>query len=125
MKYASLLALVAPLALTGCLFISETRTWLESQGFAAGPVITENDIEDARTYKALWLNRMVGDFGWVIEAAYGNEDSDIGAYQAVSIPDSQIFIVGPSGGDLGSTAIPNMDFTQHITTYVDAQPDNT
>ena len=53
-----------------------------------------------------------------------NEDTDIKAYQSVAIPNADIFIVGPSGGDLGSTAIPNSDFTSHVAAFVNAQPDN-
>jgi hypothetical protein len=107
-------------------FRSETAQWLALDDFPVGATITGDDSNsaNAQAYKTVWLQRMVTDFGWNVVAAYGNEDTDIGAYQAVSIPNSQIFIVGPSGGDMGSTAIPNMDFTQHITTYVDAQPDN-
>jgi HAD superfamily, subfamily IIIB (Acid phosphatase) len=107
-------------------FRAETAEWLAMDDFPVGATITGNDSDssNAQAYKTVWLQRMVTDFGWDIVAGYGNEDTDIAAYQAVNMPDSQIFIVGPYGGDLGSTAIPNMDFTQHIMTYVDAQPDN-
>jgi hypothetical protein len=110
------------------LFRAETRQWLEGLSFPIGTVITSNATlasDDATiAYKSAWLSRMVKTFGWDIVAAYGNEDTDIKAYQSVNIPDADIFIVGPSGGDLGSTAIPNNDFTAHIKSFVDAQPDN-
>ncbi|HEY1817314.1 MAG TPA: HAD family acid phosphatase [Kofleriaceae bacterium] len=107
-------------------FRAETAEWLNQDSFPIGATITgaDSNSSDAQAYKTVWMQRMVTDFGWNVVAAYGNMDSDIGAYQAVSIPNSQIFIVGPYGGDLGSTAIPNMDFSSHITSYVDAQPDN-
>jgi hypothetical protein len=106
-------------------YIPETRAWIESQGFPPGPIITENDDDTMPApYKTTWLQRMITNFGWQVYAAYGNEDTDIQAYQAVSIPDANDFIVGPSGGDLGTTAIPNLDFAQHITDFIDMQPDN-
>ena len=107
-------------------FRAETAQWLNEDSFPIGVTITgaDSNSSDAQAYKTVWMQRMVTDFGWNIVAAYGNMDSDIGAYQAVGVPNSQIFIVGPYGGDLGSTAIPNMDFSSHITSYVDAQPDN-
>ena len=105
-------------------FMTETRQWLESQGFPEGPVITENDFEEAHAYKALWLGRMVMDFGWDIFAAYGNADTDIAAYADTMIPLDHTFIVGPEGGVGGTTAIPGLDFTAHIAAFVAAQPDN-
>ena len=105
-------------------FLTETRTWLEGQGFPPGPVITENDFEMPAPYKTLWLTRMIQSFGWQIEAAYGNADTDIQAYAAVNIPLDVTFIVGPEGGVGGTVAIPNLDFTDHIASFVTAQPDN-
>jgi phosphatidate phosphatase PAH1 len=105
-------------------FRAETAQWLGQEMFPIGVTITGSNSSDAQAYKTTWLQRMVTDFGWDVVAGYGNADTDIAAYQAVNIPSSQIFIVGPLGGDLGSTAIPNMDFSAHITSYVDAQPDN-
>jgi len=81
-------------------------------------------LEDAAPYKTAWLQRMVTTFGWNIVAAYGNADTDITAYDAAGIPKSQTFIVGPLAGSMGTMPIDNMDFSDHITTYVDAQPDN-
>jgi hypothetical protein len=105
-------------------FRAETAQWLGGQMFPIGVTITGSNSNDAQAYKTTWLKRMVTDFGWNVVAGYGNADTDIGAYQAVNIPNSQIFIVGPQGGDLGSTPIPNMDFSAHIANYVDAQPNN-
>jgi hypothetical protein len=105
-------------------FRAETSQWLGMENFPIGATITGSNSTDAQAYKTVWLERMVNDFGWDVIAGYGNADTDIGAYQAASLPNSEIFIVGPQGGDSGSTAIPNMDFTDHITNYVDAQPDN-
>lgn len=104
-------------------FLTETREWLESLGFPVGPVITENDFEEAHAYKALWLSRMATDFGWDVFAAYGNADTDIAAYADTMIPLDHTFIVGPEGGMMGTTAIPNLDYTAHIASFVSVQPD--
>lgn len=103
---------------------AETRAWFDAEAFPAGPLITENGGKTADVYKTLWLQRMVQDFGWDVIAAYGNEQTDITAYANAGIPAAQTFIVGPLAGAPGSTPIDGMDFTQHIATYVAAQPMN-
>jgi LNS2 (Lipin/Ned1/Smp2) len=102
----------------------ETRGWLDDLGFPPGPLLTAIQVEEASAYKTAWLKRMVTDFGWNIVAAYGNATTDITAYANVAIPLNHTFIVGPEGGKGGTTAIPNMDFTAHIASYVAAQPAN-
>lgn len=106
----------------------ESRSWLASQGFPRGPMITENGGEKADVYKTNWLTRMKTTFGWDIVAAYGNAQTDLDAYHAVGIPAAQTFIIGPLGDTPttpASTSIPGMDYTAHITSYIDAQPDVT
>jgi hypothetical protein len=103
---------------------TETRGWLDDLGFPSGPLITAITVEEASAYKTAWLKRMVNDFGWNIVAAYGNATTDISAYANVNIPQDHTFIVGPEGGKGGTVAIPNMDFTAHIASFVDAQPAN-
>jgi hypothetical protein len=106
-------------------FDEDTRVWLATQGFADGPLILENEgAGSADVYKTRWLQRMATDFGWVPFAAYGNAITDIEAYANVSIALDHTFIIGPEGGSGGTVAIPNMDYTQHITDFVDMQPDN-
>jgi hypothetical protein len=105
-------------------FDEETRAWLDMLDFPKGPVITENGGEMADAYKTLWLQRMTGSFGWVPFAAYGNAATDITAYANTGIALDHTFIIGPNGGQGGTVAIPNMDYTQHITDFVNAQPDN-
>ncbi|HEY2747365.1 MAG TPA: hypothetical protein VGL86_22235 [Polyangia bacterium] len=102
---------------------AETRAWLAQLGFPSGPVITTNGTNDPQTYKTIWLNRMIGNFGWTAEAAYGNAVTDIGAYAAAGIATDVTFIIGPVGGQSGTVAIPNDDYTDHIASFVDAQPD--
>jgi len=106
-------------------FDIETRIWLDLMQFPKGPVITSNGSgSTADVYKTMWLQRMISSFGWVPYAAYGNAVTDISAYANVSIPLDHTFIIGPEGGMGGTVAIPNDDYTQHIATFVDAQPDN-
>jgi hypothetical protein len=98
---------------------AESRTWLTDLGFPGGPLITENGAR-ADVYKTLWLKRMIDNFGWNIVVAYGNADTDITAYANAGIPKDQTFIVGPLAGDMGTQPIANLDFTDHIATYVSA-----
>lgn len=106
-------------------FRSETRTWLEEEGFAPGPMVTAPAPvvdETARAYKAAWLDRVENDFQWDIVAAYGNAQSDIDAYADAGIPLDRTFIIGDLAGTAGTQPIANGDYTDHVATYVDAQP---
>jgi hypothetical protein len=103
---------------------NESRGWFTDLGFPNGPLITENGGKTADVYKTIWMKRMVDDFKWNVVAAYGNADTDITAYMNAGVPASQTFIIGPVGGSRGTVAIPNNDYTDHIATYVAAQPAN-
>ena len=105
-------------------FRTESRVWLRDHDFPVGAMITSNMTNEADVYKTAWLKRMFETYGWVPVAAYGNADTDIIAYENAGIPKNKTFIVGPLAGMSGTTPIPNMDFTQHISTYVNAQPNN-
>ncbi|HEY4241832.1 MAG TPA: hypothetical protein VGM88_18555 [Kofleriaceae bacterium] len=105
-------------------FRPETRQWLDTQGFPPGPVITENGGETADAYKTIWLQRITTDLGWVVEAAYGNADTDITAYNNVGIPKDHTFIIGPLAGSEGTVGIANDDYTSHIASFIAAEPDN-
>jgi hypothetical protein len=100
----------------------ESRGWLADLKFADGPLITEGGGKPADVYKTLWMNRMITSFGWNVVAAYGNADTDITAYASAGIPLDHTFIIGPLAGNRGTTAIPNMDYTPHIASFVAAQP---
>jgi hypothetical protein len=102
-------------------FDAETRAWLDMLEFPKGPIITQNGGETADAYKTLWLERLISTFGWVPYAAYGNATTDITAYANVGIPLDHTFIIGPEAG-MGAVRIDN--YTQHITDFVNAQPDN-
>jgi hypothetical protein len=102
----------------------ESRGWLADLGFPPGPLITAGGGEQADVYKTLWMQRMVQDFGWSVVAVYGNADTDITAYGNAGVALDHTFIVGPLAGSRGTVAIPGMDFSQHITDFVNAQPAN-
>lgn len=108
----------------GHVFDSETRAWLEMFEFPTGALVTTNGENTADVYKTAWLERMIQTFGWTCVAAYGNAPTDITAYANAQIPLDRTFIVGPEAGNGGTVAIPNMDYTQHITDFVAVQPDN-
>jgi hypothetical protein len=105
------------------LFRAETRAWLSGKGMPAGAVITAKEIGDASAYKTLWLERMKTELGWDIVAAYGNADTDISAYANAGIPKAQTFIIWPRAGTDETVAIPNDDYSAHIASYVEMQPD--
>ena len=102
-------------------FRAETRAWLDSHAFPVGPVISANSLvfdESAREYKGAWVNRMLGDFGWQVIAAYGNATSDIDAYEDAGIPKDITFIVGPEAGAAGTMGIDGNNYSSHIADFV-------
>jgi hypothetical protein len=101
----------------------ETRGWLRAQGFPIGPVITAGAAAEPSGYKARWLAHMIGAFGWVPIAAYGNAATDISAYAAAGIAKGRTFIIGELAGADGTVAIPADDYTAHIAGFIQAQPD--
>ncbi|HET7505221.1 MAG TPA: hypothetical protein VFK02_29585 [Kofleriaceae bacterium] len=104
---------------------AESRGWLTDLKFPDGPLITAGNGAQPDTYKALWMMRMIQDFGWNVVAVYGNAATDITAYASAGIPAEHTFIVGPLSTTSGITGIPGMDFSAHITGFVAAQPTNT
>ncbi len=107
-------------------FRAETRAWLVEHDFPTGPLITANSLvlgPSAQGYKASWGARMLDDFGWTPVAAYGNADTDIGAYDDAGIPKDITFIVGELAGTEGTMPIENEDYAAHIAAFVDPYPD--
>jgi hypothetical protein len=106
------------------LFRAETRAWLTALTFPIGPTITAEAIGDASAYKTIWLERMIEDFGWNVVAAYGNASTDISAYANAGIAKDTTFIIGPLAGADGTVPIADDDYSEHIRSYVETQPDN-
>jgi len=105
---------------------AETRAWLDAHDFPAGPLISSNSLAvggSALVYKSAWGTRLLSDFGWSPVAAYGNADTDIGAYDAAGIPKEITFIIGELAGTENTMPIADDDYTDHIAEFVDPYPD--
>ncbi len=102
-----------------------TRGWLAAHGYPTGPVGTATSLvvgDAAVAYKAAFIGQLVNDLGWSVVAAYGNADSDIQAYAQAGVPKSVTFVVGTLAGEDGTVAIEDGDYSNHVATYVAAQP---
>jgi len=105
---------------------NETRAWLATHDFPAGPLISSNSLavgSSALEYKSAWGSRLLSDFGWSPVAFYGNADTDIGAYEAAGVPKDITFIIGELAGTEGTVAIEDDDYTAHIAAFVDPYAD--
>jgi len=96
-----------------------TRYWLKSKGMADGPVIFSDSILDmpstidaAGQYKLKQLLRLK-ELGFKFCAGYGDQVSDIFAYENAGIAKQNIFIVGQHGGEQGTVAL-GPDFSSHL-----------
>jgi hypothetical protein len=108
-------------------FRAETRGWLTAHGYPDGALLTANSLvfgDSAAAHKLAWLDRLRGDFGFDVVAAYGNADSDIAAYEDAGIAKDVTFIIGELAGDDGTVAIADDDYAAHIAGFVDLQPDD-
>jgi hypothetical protein len=104
----------------------ETAAWLEGQSYASGPLITATGIvlgSATQTYKAAWVKRLIEDFGWNVAAAYGNADTDFGAFAEGGVAPEATFSIGELAGYQGTTAIENDDYTDHIAGFLAEQPE--
>ncbi len=107
-------------------FRDASRVWLRDKGINIGPIITAKSFVTgpaAVSYKSAALAKVVGDYGWQVVAAYGNEPSDVQAYANANVPKSQTFTVENANGIEGTVGIPGDDYAPHIANYVDKQPD--
>lgn len=107
-------------------FRSETRAWLDAHGYPVGPLISSNTLavgDSALQYKTAWIDRVVSTFGWRVAAAYGNADTDIGAYDAGGIPKDITFVIGELAGTEDTQPIDNDDYSDHIADFVASHPD--
>lgn len=88
-----------------------TRDWLTGLVFAHGALhLTDSDQEALPTasgvgaYKQAWLQGLTTR-GYLIDFAYGNAATDIGAYLGAGVSADATWIIGPNGGDSGTHAV--------------------
>jgi phosphatidate phosphatase PAH1 len=58
-----------------------------------------------QTFKTQVLKDLMASHGAKIRAGHGNAVTDIGAYKAAGIPTADLYIIGPHGGEQGSTKV--------------------
>lgn len=103
-----------------------TRSWLDQENFAAGPVHVTETLEEALPfnegvgdYKTAFLQSLVA-LGYTVDYAYGNEPTDVYAYENIGMPLNHVFTIGSKAGTDGSTAI-HTNYLAHLL-YVATQP---
>ena len=81
-----------------------TREWLNTQGFAPGNLHVTDESEQVLptekgvgVFKRDYLKSLIAR-GFILEAAYGNAETDIFAYSAAKVSPRRTFIAGPHGG---------------------------
>jgi hypothetical protein len=94
------------------LFNRYTRNWLDTHGLPPGVVRLTDDVGDVvpsevgvQTFKTQVLKDLMASHGAKIRAGHGNAVTDIGAYKAAGIPTADLYIIGPHGGEQGSTKV--------------------
>ena len=103
-----------------------TEDWLDAHGFpyTSDGVFLADGLgafgNSAADYKIDILADLQAD-GFEFAYAYGNADTDIEAFQAVGIPDTNIFLVGKLAGQMGVVGLTDQEaYTDHLP-YVAAQ----
>jgi hypothetical protein len=93
------------------LLARRTRAWLDDLGFAAGPVIIADRLRQAfpskggvGAFKRARIAELIGK-GYVIDGAYGNASTDIGAYLGGGVAAAATWIIGEHGGKRGTHAV--------------------
>ncbi len=97
-----------------------TRLWLTKHTFPIGVLLLTESIaslpptvDGVQKFKTETLSAIMANTGAQFPVGFGNAVTDIGAYQAIKIPNVDLYVVGPEAGKSGSTA---------ITTYTDLLP---
>ena len=101
-----------------------SRIWLREQGFPYGPMETAETFvagATAREYKGAFV-RYLNDLQIDLVAAYGNAESDVQAYDDGGIPLDITFTINEAAGMNGTIAVPNGDWTSHISEFVSGMP---
>ena len=94
------------------IFNRYTRNWLTTHNLPQGVVRLTDDALDAvpseqgvQAFKTQVIKELIATFGAKVRAAHGNATTDIGAYQSNGIANSDVYIIGPNAGKMGSTAV--------------------
>jgi hypothetical protein len=90
---------------------NQTRGYLATRGFSAGPLrVTDSNTDILPTegsvgdYKLANLKALIAS-GLVIDFAYGNATTDIYAYLGAGIPADRVWIIGDHAGEQGTHAV--------------------
>lgn len=88
-----------------------TRDWLSERGFALGVLHTCDSNAEAlpteagvQAFKLAYL-RSLEQAGFVIDEAYGNATTDVGAYLGAGLAAQSIWIIGKHGGSHGTQRV--------------------
>lgn len=76
---------------------------------------------ETQQYKTDYINYLKNTVGLNIIRAYGNADTDIGAYALSGIPKAETYIIGQNAGDSGTQPIYG-DYGYHYNTVANATP---
>ncbi len=105
-----------------------TERWLQEHGFPFGgdetmlvlaPSVVLGDATQA--YKAGAIADLQAQ-GWRFDYAYGNADTDFGAYEDAMIGKDVTFSIGELAGMFGTTAITEEGYTQHVADHLPTVP---
>ena len=96
-----------------------TRTWLASHDFPLGTLhLTEGltqlppTVDGEQKFKSDFLTGVQQATGVLLRAGYGNATTDVGAYEAVGLAKTDIWIIGTNAGYDGTQ--PVADYTSHL-----------
>ncbi len=104
-----------------------TEKWLVDQGFPTDSERTRlvlaaepNSGDETAAYKRGALEDLMAE-GWDFIYAFGNADTDIGAYNEAGIALDHTYIIGDHAGEGGTVAVPGEGWTDLIITLLDPQ----
>lgn len=103
-----------------------TRSWFDHYDFFPWHLRMNANSDNllnmqSEQYKTNYLNYLQQNVGLNIIRAYGNADTDIGAYEASGIPKSETYIIGDHAGEEGTQPIYG-NYAAHLSSVVQATP---
>ena len=100
-----------------------SRKDIVKSGYAPGTLLTSHGVSEwlpskshTGEYKYKELMKLKNQ-GLLVQAAYGNEKTDVYAYLKAGIPKERVFVVGKRGGYQGTQAL-GEDFVTHLRAIV-------